>query len=280
MTLTELFTSIADKIREWHEWAPEKIKATDFPREIEIACNEREILGHDLGMYEGIEAGKQEEHDIFWDRYQENGNRTHYYMAFNSTGTTAWWYDNFKPKYDFKINHAQYMFYGFGALINEPFDLKQHLDNLGIGFDTTECQSFMQAFINSTISHIPYLDCTAALGDRLVDAFRNCQYLETIDGMKTKAETPFSNTFLYCYKLKNISFDGVIGQNISFHTSPLLTAASLRSILSTLSKNTTQANGKTLTLNTASKAVIEADTTCSEQLALAVSAGWTVAYNS
>ena len=64
----------------------------------------------------------------------------------------------------------------------------------------------------------------------------------------------------------------------SFNNSSKLSVESLRSILTALSKDSTQASGKTITFNTASKTKIESDSECSTQLASAVAAGWTVAY--
>lgn len=220
--------------------------------------------------------GMQIEYDRFWDRYQEKGNRGRHYNAFSSLGADAWWYDNFKPKYDMKPTDAQYMFWQFGRFRDEPFNLKQQLIDCGVEMDFSQCKGMFQVFNGSTFSHIPYLNCSNST--EFFQTFWECLYLETIDGIYLTKVATFTEPFKNCYKLKNISFDGEIGNSIDFQWSPLLTVESLRSILTALSKDATQANGKTITFNTASKAVIEADYDCASELALAVGAGWTVAY--
>ena len=78
--------------------------------------------------------------------------------------------------------------------------------------------------------------------------------------------------------LENIVFEGTIGQNFWFNMCTKLTVASLLSILTALTKDSAKASGKTVTLATAHKAKIEADTACTAQLNAAIAAGWTVAY--
>ena len=281
MTLTELFTSIADVIRSRNQWAPEKIKATDFPSEIENACSESEMLGYSWGKYEGVEEGKQEEYDRFWDVFQENGNRQSYYMAFQSSGHASWDENNFRPKYDIRpITTAQYMFYSVGSFAQKTYSLKEWLNNSGVVLDMSQCKYCTYGFIGAWFTDIPYIDFSGiSTNYDIMETFRNCIHLHTIDGIRVKPELLYTGTFHGCGKLENILFDGEIGNDIDFHWSPLLTVESLRSILTALSKNSTYASGKTITFNTASKAVIEADSECVSQLASAVSAGWTIAYS-
>jgi hypothetical protein len=228
----------------------------------------------------GCMQGRQEEYDTFWDVFQENGNRQSYYMAFQTMGHSSWDDRNFKPKYDIRpITTAQYLFYSFGSAAQKILDLKQMLDDSGVVLDLSQCRYNFYVFINAWFSHIPYVDFTgSSVNLDICETFKSCKHLETVDGIKVKRELLFTNTFNGCEKLENILFDGEIGNSISFADSPLLTVVSLRSILTALSKNSTYANGKTVTFDTASRSIIEADAICSEQLGLAVSAGWTVAY--
>lgn len=245
MTLKELFTSIADTIRGRNQYAPEKIRAYDFPGEIENACNESEMLGWNIGMEqgleEGIQQGKQEEYNRFWDGFQDYGNKPQYTYAFFG------WYDGaYNPKYPIvcQVNWSTgYIFRG--------------------------------AYITDTLVDIELQGNNQASG-----MFYDCYELVTVRKLKLDETCNIVDSFRNCKKLKNITFEGEIGVTLDFHWSPLLTVVSLRSILTALSKNATYASGKTITFNTASKAVIEADAECSAQLASAVSAGWTVAYNS
>ena len=247
MTLTELFTSIANVIRSRNIDAPEKIKAVNFPDEIDTACNESERIGFDIGIEQGRQEGKQEQYDMFWDIIQNYGKATIYYQ----NRFFEYPEELFEPKYDFVFSVANS--YSANATFRgcKAKDLKKNCD-----------------FTQMTAVGIYY-------------TFYQSSALVNARTLKVNENVKYVNSFGGCTNLEEIRFEGSIGQNgLSFANSAKLSVASLRSILTALSKNSTYANGKTITFNTASKAVIEADTICSEQLALAVSAGWTIAYNS
>lgn len=254
MTLTELFTSIADTIRGRNQYAPEKIRAYDFPSEIENACNESEMLGWNIGMEqgleEGIEEGKQQgrqaQYDEFWDALQNNGKGEDYEQRFFNFPSSI-----FNPKYDFIFN----AYYSASATFRKT-TMKDMIKNCDFTALPESNYGLMYTFLGAI---------------KLVNART----------LKVRPDLKYSRVFDECVKLEEIRFEGSIGQNgLSFAPCPKLSVESLRSILTALSKDTTYATGKTITFNTASKSVIEADSECSTQLASAVSAGWTVAYNS
>ena len=64
----------------------------------------------------------------------------------------------------------------------------------------------------------------------LEEWFQFCRALHTIELLRVKRETIYTNTFTYCDKLTEIRFDGEIGQDISFKDSPLLSDESLENI--------------------------------------------------
>lgn len=235
MTLTEFLTSIANTIRNRNPYAPEKIKAVDFPVEIENACNEAERIGNDIG----IVSGKQEQYDFFWDRFQDNGNKPQYTYSF-------WgWYDGaYNPKYPIVCQ---------------------------VNWSTVDI--FRASYITDTLVDIELKGNNQA--DRM---FYDCFELVTVRKLKLDAKSKLANAFRSCNKLTNITFEGEIGCDIDFHWSTLLTVASIHSTLTTLSKNSTYASGKTVTFSTSSQAVIESDFECAYELANAVSAGWTIGY--
>lgn len=246
MTLKELFTSIADTIRNRNPYMHEKIKALDFPDEIGRACDEVHYMGYSLGEIEGIAKGKQEEYDRFWDALQNNGNGEDYEQRFFSFPGSI-----FYPKYDFVF--ATYYAANGTFRKSSITDMIKNCD-----FTTLPSSNYglMYTFMEAT---------------KLVNART----------LKVRPDLKYSRIFDGCIALQEIRFAGEIGQNeLSFAPCPKLSVESLRSILTALSKDSTYANGKTITFNTASKAVIEADSECSTQLASAVAAGWTVAYNS
>lgn len=186
--------------------------------------------------------GMQVEYDAFWDAFQSKGKRYNYNQAFYGSG---WNDENYNPKYPFgQVRYATGIFAQSGIT-----DTKQPLD-------LTNCSS------------------TSNL-------FQSCQKLKTIRTLTVSENTPFNNgMFSLNGSLENIEFAGTIGQKgMNLEGSPKLTTASLLSILTALSKDSTVATGKTVTFATASKAVIEADTDCMTQYNLAINAGWTIAFN-
>lgn len=246
MTLTELFTSIADVIRGRNYDAPEKIKAVDFPSEIDNACNASEVVGFNVGLYQGRDEGKQEQYDEFWDALQNKGNGADYEQRFFNFPASI-----FNPKYDFVFN----AYYSASA-------------------------TFRKTAITDMIKNCDFTALPAS-NYGLMYTFLESNKLVNARTLKVRPDLKYSRIFDGCVNLEEVRFEGSIGQDgLSFAPCPKLSVESLRSILTALSKDSTYASGKTVTFNTASKSVIEADTECSTQLALAVSAGWTVAYNS
>ena len=223
--------------------------------------------------------GMQTEYDRFWNNFRyvlniENGKiveRTHYENAFFMWGL----FEFIEPPY--KIVPTSRDIEMFNTCTSLKEIRKQY-------FDLSQCQCGTSG---STQGH--YATFRACINLEIIEdiglkpgycyaTFWHCHKLKTIEKIRTNVDCIFSSTFSYCYELQNITFEGEIGKNIEFTQSPKLTTASLLSILTALSKDSTYASGKTLTLNSASKAVIEADSACSEQLTNAVSAGWAIAY--
>lgn len=106
--------------------------------------------------------------------------------------------------------------------------------------------------------------------------FLECLVLETIKGLNIHKDTIYNTgTFQKCNKLTNLTFaDGaVIGQDISFKDSPLLSAESLDNIVSHLYDYSTEAPGEhTLTLHSTAKAKL--DTTLVDRIS---NLGWNLA---
>ncbi|MBO5664243.1 MAG: hypothetical protein J6R95_05635, partial [Bacteroidales bacterium] len=68
---------------------------------------------HDAGYAVGIAQGKQEQYDLFWDAFQQNGTRTDYLRAFTGYNFTI---NSFYPKYDINLTgYCTHAFYGWGA---------------------------------------------------------------------------------------------------------------------------------------------------------------------
>ena len=216
--------------------------------------------------------GKADELDAFWDAWQDGGNRTDYDHGF--AGWTANMAAFLKPKYDIHPTYA-YMMFGKNKAIT---DLVEWCEDCGITLDFSNCTSLSYLLLSSTISRVGVIDAKKVYG--LGSFLSGNNYLTTVDKviMSSDGLQKFNTDSFSALNLENITFDGVIGNNIWFHRCTKLTTASLLSILTALTKDSAKASGKTITLATAHKAKIEADTACTAQLNAAIAAGWTVAY--
>ncbi len=216
------------------------------------------------GYNEGYEAGKEKEWSDFWDAFQNYGNRTYYGSAFTCGATaernSGWTDKNFKPKYDIKpVGSASNMFYGCDFT-----DFKGICEKQGITFDTsgaTHAQAlFGECYL---LTRLPILDLSSvnnASGLHTVLSY--CSNLVSVDKfiVSDTGEQLFSNTFNACVNLKDIVFEGVIGQSISFSYSPL-SVASLKSVITHLKDyaGTTSEYAYTATFKATAFAELEAE---------------------
>lgn len=248
MTTAEKLTKVAQNEQ----------KTSALNTELETRLNGGEVLG---GSY----------YDAFWDAFQNSGNRTDYRFAF--AGWMAYMMAFLKPKYNIRPVYASNMFNMNKAIT----DLVSWCEECGIVLDFSQCIDFTHTFQNSSIKHVGIIDTRKSANVSYI--MYNTQ-IKTVDKIILKDDgSQTSSTFAFqSASLENITFEGIIGQNFWFNTCTNLTTASLLSILTALTKDSTKANGKTVTLATAHKAKIEADADCTAQLNAAVAAGWTVAY--
>lgn len=220
------------------------------------------------GYTEGFDAGRQAEYDAFWDTYQFNGTKKDYKYAFSYYG----WADSiFKPKYDIKPEDASSMFTNTYIV-----DLAGIIKERGIVFDTSMAKSLRYTFSNSgRLKTVPVVDTRSATDT--VYLFAYSQVLESVEKIILKEDG--SNTFDYwfngCTKLANVTFEGVIGQNLNISYTKVLSHGSIVSIISALSTETTD---KTVTLSkTAVNNAFEGGSTGSEWLDLiATKSNWTI----
>ena len=253
----ESLTAVADAIRE----------KTGSTEPLGLAEMPEAILGISLdddGNYDqGFAAGKQAEYDVFWDAYQQNGNRTDYSNAFSGEG---WRPTNFKPKYNLTVKNAYMMFYAYGHSV----DLVEHLNSRGLTMTTTDCTNFQYAFNFSNITHIGELDLTKVT--RMQNAFDSASKLHTIDKIISSENTSYSTgTFTKCSALENVVFEGVIGVNFDIHWSTKLTHDSLMSILNALKDYSNSGSTYSVTLGSENLAKL----TDAEKMQ-AVNKGWTL----
>ena len=219
-----------------------------------------------------FDAGKKSEYDAFWDAYQSNGTRTDYNSAFAGTG---WTQAVFKPKYTVRPSEARNMFYQ-SALTD--LTLTDKLDLSAV----TEISDFIAW---SSVTKVPAINLSNVRN--YPNALAKAKALVTVVNL-TFPSTPFSlnisEMFSLCYALENITITGTI-QNTGFdlHWSTKLTIESVTSILTALSKDSSVASGKTITLPLSAKEKLDSNlentAEAQTQYNLALSAGWTIAFS-
>lgn len=202
-----------------------------------ISANNVIIAQNEQRVYN---AGKQAEHDAFWDVYQVNGNRGIYEAAFAGLG----WNDKtFNPKYPIVVTGSSWnMFYSCNVK-----DGYEHLKNM----DFSKCTLLSNTFAQCHMKHLGTIDCRNVKS--VSNVFYHARSLQTIDKIIVKVENTFSSLFDNTPLLENVTFEGEIGNNLVMAGTysgtkwgEKLTRASIESIINHLSDT---ASGKTLTLS-------------------------------
>lgn len=216
-------------------------------------------------------AGQKAEYDRFWDALQDHGRRTNYQTAFTGQCMPC---EVFFPKYDMHPTAANQMFYAWNTeWYDRPHvDLAERLKSCGVTLDTSNCTTFRSMFAyNRRIDVIPALDLTKATDTSYMFAYAYSEGTKTVEKLTVSETTPFDNAFHSCNILKNITFEGTIGQALSFAFSPL-TNGSIQSVIDCL-KDLTGETAKTLTVSTTTAAGLTA-----AQIATVTAKNWTLVY--
>lgn len=158
---------------------------------------------------EVYEAGKNNERNAFWNIFQSTDTAMSYYDTFAYGRFTD---ENYFPRFPIRCTNGA----SAGARI----------------------------FYNAT--NISDTKVPIYARKTLDSAFFNCVKLRRVPLLSVEEQTTFANTFSWCADLEEITFDGTIGQNISFEHCKKLTRASLDSIRDHLSDSVT---GKTCTFS-------------------------------
>lgn len=187
------------------------------------------------------EAGKKSQYDEFWDVFQDYGNRRDYTYGFAGNG--GWDDDVYNPKYEIIVGAE----YGIGLF----------RENRKI-----------------TDTKVPI----RILGKGANYVFRNCRALVRIPLYEVTEDVLHTNSFEHCEALTNITVGGVIGQDISFADSSLLTFKSLSSIINALKDLTDTGLTRILTLHAKSKESLNSTSEGRALIAMATDQkGWTIA---
>lgn len=203
----------------------------DMDEGFKTAVNGIELGGDTEAAYnEGVEAGKQDEYDAFWDTYQQNGTRTDYATAFGGNG---WTNDTFKPKYNITPTNATYMF-RTTALVG---DLVKIFDNLGISLDFSNC-----TMANELFSNVPGITRVGIIDFRKTTAVSNAfsySGINTIDKIIFSANSGVSYFPGAASKLESMIVEGIIAKNgFNAQYCTKLNKASIISVINALSTTT------------------------------------------
>ncbi len=245
------FVEIADAIRNAIN-TTDLIKPSDFAELIPTVYSQ--------GETDGIEIGKQNQSDLFWESFQNGGNATEYSYAFYSTRFND---ETFKPKYNIVTTNAQYMFRNSAIT-----DIGQRLIENGVTLDTSQATSLDYAFYyaKGKIPTISTINCSTLLATFCGNTFHTIEKLI----LKSDGSQNFTSTFNDAGELQNIAFEGVIGKSINFGSSIKLTHDSLINIINTLKDYSGTGTTPTLTLGTTNIAKLT-----TEEIAIATQKGWT-----
>ena len=217
---------------------------------------------------EVYEKGK----DYIWEVVQQGGKRRDYgYFAY------MWDMEYIHPKYKVVPTEATTGVNTFGKSKIKKIEAK-YFDFSQKPRGTASNQSWYYTFFYA--QELEEIEDIGMQADYTYSStYNGCNKLKTIAVIRTDADTAWSGAFSHCSSLENIVIEGVIGKNgFNVKDCKKLTVASLLSILTALSKDSSIASGKSITFSTVHQSVIEGDANCLEQLNLAVAAGWTIAY--
>ena len=232
-------------------------------------------------VQKNVEFGKSQGGggDGFWDAFM---NMKSFSYAFYNWDT-----DVFKPNKELMFKgDCSRAFYYFNSDKTETVDMIEHLKKCGASLNfsnTTGSLTFI--FGSSKISALPTLDFSKAT--KLESCFNNAP-IETIEKIILKADgsQTFTNLTFQCrasatspFTLRNIAFEGVIGNDIWFDVCPNLTAESYHSIMTHLS---TTATGVTITFTAYETVKATYDAKYGEgawDILAASKTNWTIAYS-
>lgn len=195
----------------------------------QIAENEQKVF----------DAGKSEATNEFWDVFTNNGERVNYSYAFYN-----WSSEYIRPTRKIIPTDeasARSTFYkcpNLKKIEAAYFDFSQK--NKG----TSEATGYSYTFYGC--KKLEEIEDIGIEADYQFNHTFECVKLRTIARIGTDENTKFSGAFDYASSLENVTFDGVIGQNINVRWSTKLSKASIENIVSCLSDT---ASGKTLSLS-------------------------------
>ena len=179
-----------------------------------------------------FEAGRKKEQSDFWSNYP-SGTTINYAFAYQCFND-----DTYNPTKDIIMGkYSSYSFLYYSSIITDTkvaIDVSKNVNDTESVFRSSKLKTIRKIIVSETIT--------------------------------------FNYWFRACSALENITFEGVIGQNIDFSGSPLLKVESILNIFECLKDITGTETTKTCTLGSTNIAKLT-----DEQKAIATEKGWTLA---
>ena len=224
MALTDKLKAIGDAIRE-KTGKTGLIPLDQMPQEIER-----------IQLY----------YDLFWDNYQDKGNREIYDCAFSCdrfSGNPYWTPQTLKPKYSFgDVKRAFHMFYIFNFNVGFMSYFKQFVPDFK--FSLKESTDNTYAFCHAYFTNLPELDIRkAGKNNDLILGY--AKKLQSVKLIVDNTVTPWC-LMRNCDDLREIEIKGELCSQLFLETSTSLQKQSIINIINALSDNT---SGKTLQLS-------------------------------
>lgn len=222
--------------------------------------------GIQLGYRNGQKDGAEDERRAFWRIYQQEGKRINYQTAFAGFGFN---FDNFYPMFDIRPTQScATMFFGWNNSETQKGSLRQRLLACNVELDTSQTTNLTQTFYNCCFTDIPTIVMPGGVATKLV--FANNPYLTMIDRVIVEENTVFTNCFDGDTALKQVIFQGVIGQNgLDVSDCICLNTYSIQSIVECLKDYSGSSTTRTVTLGPENLAKLTA-----QEIADARAKGW------
>lgn len=210
-----------------------------------IAANEQKVY----------DKGAEDASIKFWNGFTDNRTRLTYTKAFQYMNFSGMTIPNGLVLSNEMVCQSMFINYN-GTTLPMGIDMS----NVNLNATKTQMASYRMFQGNELLKYVHDMNLPAM--DYYNFAFAYCFELETIEMIRSNQASDFSNAFEECYKLKNITFDGVIGKDINFHHSPLLTIESMKNIVSHLADYSVEnTHIYTVTFTDACWEALEADST-------------------
>lgn len=271
-TQSKHYQNIADAIRT-HSGQTASYTPSEMPEAIEKVYDAGHAMGYEtgyaIGHTDGFDYGEENYRSFFWDKYQQEGERTDYNFAFCGSG---WTEDVFWPRHDINV-HSGYQTFAYCGFAGS---LKQRLEMCKVKLQFQGNVLLMSMFAYAAgiteLGHIDFGSVTANGSNTYV--FGNCTSLHTIEKLTVPVgQAVWTGWFDNCSALENIRFAGVIVHGgLNFSGSPRLTRDSMLSLFACLADKNGASGTFKITLGDANLAKLTA-----EDKAIATNKGWTLA---